>query len=427
MSANNKRIYPSQVGVQYFGTLQIQVICELGSRPVENATVKVFSKNEPNTIMEILSTDISGKTIEIELSAPPVEYSMEPIQYKPYSEYELTITAPGLQTVLINGVQILPKVKTIQHVTMPHNFKGSAEVKKFIIGPNFLYDNYPPKIYEDEIKAILSPGEIKPIVIPEFIIIHDGIPSDITAKNYYIEYKEYIKNVASGLIYATWSQETIYANILTILSFSLNRIYTNWYPRQGYNFTITSSTSYDQIWFNGRSIYCNISLAVDHIFNYFLSRPDILQPILTQSCLEAYVTHPNMLSLWGSKILGEQGFTAIDILHHYYGNTIYVGSTNHIAGITLVCPNMDLTVGSSSEKLIQIQKQLDILSHVYYEIPPTNMDGTYGEDTAAAVSAFQKIFDLPVTGIINTVTWYKISHIYARITRASDLYVEVKS
>ncbi|QHQ63553.1 peptidoglycan-binding protein [Anaerocolumna sedimenticola] len=415
----NNRINSTQEGRNYYGILQIQVVCELGSRPVENAEIQIFHKYDPNTVVDTLITDNSGKTIEIELPAPPIEYSMEPTNYQPYSEYRLVISAPGLQTIIIDSAQILPFVKTIQPVSMPRREDDTNISNTITIGPNYLFGNYPPKVYEDEVKTEIEEQVDKSVVIPEFIIVHDGLPSDLTATNYKIEYREYIKSVASSQIYATWPQETIYANILTRLSFSLNRIYTDWYHRLGYDFDITSSTAFDQIWFYGRNIDSNISLAVDYMFNYFLSLPDVRQPILTQACTGELITCQNMISLWGSKFLGDQDYKAIDILHTYYNETMYINYTNNITGIQ-AWPNVELSEGSRSDAVKLMQQYLLIISHVYSEIPIIEADGIFGPETKSAVMAFQKLFELPVTGTINAVTWYKIAQIYQRLTQASE-------
>ena len=418
MYTKNK-IYKAQTGKKYYGILQVHVVCELGSRPVENAEVRIFHKYDTNTVLDIISTDPSGKTREIELQTPPIEYSMEPINYQPYSEYRLVISAPGLQTVEIDSAQILPYVKTIQPVRMPRKGDEINANKIITIGPHFLYGNYPPKIYEDDVKNDIEAQVNKPVIIPEFIIVHNGLPSDITARNYKIEYREYIKNVVSSQIYATWPEETIYANILTRLSFSLNRVYTDWYHRQGYDFDITSSTAFDQIWIYGRNIDSNISLAVDYMFNYYLSLPDVKQPVLTQACIGKLVTCPNMISLWGSKFLGDQNYKAIDILHTYYNNTMYINYSTQITGLP-AWPDAELSEGSTSEHVKLMQQYLEVISHAYDEIPLIEADGVLGPKTKSAVMEFQKIFNLPVTGTIDVVTWYKIAQMYQRLIRASE-------
>ena len=186
---------------------------------------------------------------------------------------------------------------------------------------------------------------------------------------------------------------------------------------KGYDFTITSSTAYDHKWINNRNIFDSISLIVDEIFNSYLSRPNVKQPILTQYCDGKNVTCPGWLSQWGSKSLGDSGNSAIDILRSYYGNSIYVNTANTISGVPISYPGYELDIGSSGSKVMQVQEQLDKIATVYSNIPRITADGIYGEQTKAAVREFQKTFDLPQTGIIDFRTWYKISQIYVGVTR----------
>lgn len=425
MNTRKSRIYPTQTYTESFGKLQVQVVCEIGSRPVENATVQIFPKEGPTTAIEELSTDVSGKTIEIELPAPPLAYSMEPTGLQPYSEYIIVVQSAGLQTVKIDSAQILPYIKSIQPVRLPRKTSDTDEIKTILIGPHLLFGGYYPKIYEDEVKPSAestAPGtDANPIVIPEFVIVHDGIPMDKDAKNYTIEYKDYIKNVVTSSIYATWPQETIFANILAVLSFTLNRIYTDWYPSQGYNFTITSSTAYDNLWIYGRNIDSNISIVVDYFFEYYLSRPGIIQPILTQTCRGVLLDCPSMMSLWGSKFLGDKNYDATRILRYYYGESIFINSASQVSGIPKIWPDKDLSLGSEGEDVKLMQTQLNIISRAYTALPPLNENGVYDEQLEKDVQIFQTIFNLPVTGIIDSATWNKISQIFTRLTRASGL------
>ncbi|MGB8455446.1 MAG: peptidoglycan-binding protein [Anaerocolumna sp.] len=417
MSKKNIIVYPAQMGLRNNGILQVQVVSDVSAYPIENAVVQIFNKKDPATLLEKLTTDISGRTPEIELAAPSIEYSLEPTEFQPYTEYIVIVTAGGFQMVVINSAQVLPVIKSIQPVSMPPLVPGSDTIKAITIGSNYLSGTYTPNVYEDEVKDYAEEEGAKPVVIPEFIIVHNAIPSNSTAKNYKVEYVSYIKSVVSSQIYATWPQEAIYANILTILSFTLNRIYTKWYARQGYDFDITSTVAFDHKWFYGRNIYSNISNAVDYIFNYYLSRPGIIQPILTQYCRGELAVCPNLISLWHSKTLASQGYTAIEILRYSYGDTIYINSSNKITGVGLLWPGMDLILGSTGEAVQHIQNQLVVTAGAYKAITIPEDDGTYGPATVAAVSTFQEIFNLPVTGVVDAAAWYKISRVYARLTR----------
>ena len=201
------------------------------------------------------------------------------------------------------------------------------------------------------------------------------------------------------------------------MSFTLNRVYTEWYRNKGYNFTITSSTAYDHKWMKGKTIYESIDRVVDSLYNNFLSRPNIKQPILTQYCDGKRVSCPNWMTQWGSKALGDDGYTAIDILRYYYGSDMYINSAEIISGIPASYPGYNLTNGSSGEAVIQIQEQLNRIAQVYSAIPTINVDGIYGPATANAVKEFQRVFNLPQSGIVDYPTWYKISQIYVGVTK----------
>ena len=205
------------------------------------------------------------------------------------------------------------------------------------------------------------------------------------------------------------------------MSFALNRVYTEWYRGKGYDFTITSSTAYDQKWSFGRTIFSNISRIVDEIFNHYLSRPNVQQPILTQYCDGKNVSCSGWMTQWGSKYLGDQGYSPIEILRYYYGSSMYINSAEEIAGIPSSWPGTDLAVGSSGTKVRQIQLQLARISQAYPAIPTITADGIFGERTREAVEAFQRIFDLPVSGVVDFPTWYKISQIYVGVTRIAEL------
>ena len=193
------------------------------------------------------------------------------------------------------------------------------------------------------------------------------------------------------------------------------------YRNKGYNFTITSSTAFDQKWSYGRNIFSNISLIVDEMFQNFLSRPNVRQPILTQYCDGQRVTCPNWMTQWGSKYLGDQGYSAIEILRYYYGSNMYINSAEEISGVPSSWPGVVLTIGSSGSKVRQMQEQLNRIARTYPALPTITADGIYGPRTQEAVEKFQSIFGLPVTGDVDFRTWYKISEIYVGVSRIAEL------
>ncbi len=402
------------------GRLRIRVQSE--ARPVEDAQIAISYTGDPESTVEQVTTDADGQTELLELAAPPLEYSMEPSASQPYAEYTLQITAPGYEPVTISGAEILPDSTAIQEVRMvplvqPEDFQD------IVIPAHTLYGDYPPKIAEAEIKPVNQTGEIvlSRVVIPEFVVVHNGSPADSTAGDYYIRYRDYIKNVASSEIYATWPRATITANVLAIMSFTLNRVYTEWYRNKGFDFTITSSTAFDHKWIYGRNIFESISEVVDDVFENYLSRPNVKQPILTQYCDGQRVKCPNWMSQWGSKSLGDQGYSAIEILRYYYGSSMYINTAEEIAGIPLSWPGELLDIGTRGDKVEQIQEQLNAISNNYPRIPKIAVDGIYGERTQNAVRVFQEVFGLPETGVVDYRTWYKIQEIYVGVTRIAEL------
>lgn len=390
--------------------------------PVEGATVEISYSGDPESTVEQLTTDSSGQTPTIDLPAPPVEYSLEYSERQPYSEYTIRVTAPGFQDVDVSGSEILPESVSIQPVSMRPVIQGQ-NFRDYVIPDHTLWGLYPPKEPEDEIKPVTETGEIvlSRVVVPEYVVVHDGPPGDTGANNYYVRYKDYIKNVACSEIYATWTEDTIRANVLAIMSFTLNRVYTEWYRNKGYDFTITSSTAYDHKWMSGRNIFANISGIVDELFSNYLSRPNVRQPILTQYCDGQRVSCPNWLSQWGSQSLGKQGYSAIEILRYYYGDNLYINIAEEISGVPASWPRMDLTIGSTGPKVRQIQEQLNAVTDSYPAIPKVPDSGYYDEATAAGVRKFQEVFDLPVTGVVDYRTWYKIQEIYVAVTRIAEL------
>lgn len=405
------------------GLLQVNVISVINNFPISNATVRITNADSPDNTVDELTTNSSGQTQQISLDAPALEYSLTPSDVRPYSEYNLEISAPGYKTQYIKGTEILPDSTSIQPAALEPVDDPEPEENPIVIPEHTLYGNYPPKIAESEIKPVSESGEIvlSRVVVPQTIVVHDGVPTDSSSPNYYVPYRDYIKNVASSEIYATWPQATITANVLAIMSFTLNRVYTEWYRNQGYDFTITSSTAFDHKWIHGRNIYESISLIVDEIFDNYLSRPDVKQPILTQYCDGRQVTCPNWMTQWGSCSLGERGYSPIEILRHFYGPSIYINTAEQISGIPSSWPGQELTIGSSGQKVQQLQEQLDAIATVYSAIPRISVDGFYGPATSNSVREFQSIFGLPQTGVVDFRTWYKISHIYVGITRIAEL------
>lgn len=405
------------------GRLRMNVIGRSEGTPIPDARISLSYSGNPTETIEELKTDQSGNTEEVAVATPPLEYSMEPSERQPFSQFTINVTAEGYRPINISGIEVLPTELSIQNVELVTIDSPGNPVDNIVIPESTLFGNFPPKIPEDEVKPMAETGEIvlNRVVIPEYVVVHDGPPGDNTAANYYVKYRDYIKNVGSSEIYATWSDATIRANILAIMSFTMNRVFTEWYRGQGKNFTITSSTAYDHAFSFGRTIYKTISDVVDSMFENYLSRPNIQQPILTQYCDGERVTCPNWMTQWGSKFLGDQGYSAIEILRYFYGSDMYINTAESIAGIPASWPGYNLTLGATGAKVRQVQEQLARISKSYPAIPTVTPDGIYGPKTQEAVKKFQQVFGLPQTGIIDYNTWYKISAIYVAVTRIAEL------
>lgn len=400
------------------GFLQIKVTTESPVVPISGARVRISDPTD-GTVLQELTTNSSGQTEPVDLPTPPLEYSVNAGEPKPYASYSVTVFAEGFKTLHIGGVQLLPSGLALQPAALTPATAGGINVQNRYISPHTLWGDFPPKIPEDEVKPLPDADGLvvlpKP-VIPEYIIVHLGKPSDQGVPNEWVLFRDYIKNVACSEIYATWARETIKANVLAIISFTLNRVYTEWYRGKGYDFTITNSTAYDQSFVPGRTIFEEISVVVDDLFNTYITREGAGQPLLTQYC-DGRQTQCNGLSQWGSQALGEQGWDAISILRRYYGSDIYLAPAEKVEGVPMSFGGETLTVGSAGEDVRTIQLQLNRISENFPALPRVRADGVYGTETQEAVKTFQSIFLLPQTGDVDFATWYSISNIYVAVAQ----------
>ena len=408
------------------GTLQITVHSKTDNRPVENALVRISYTGDPNSVIEEVRTDSSGNTPVLQLKTPPLEYSLNASEEaQPYAEYSMQIKAEDFHQEEIAGTEVLPAVLAKTACPSESQARHCFGKTELSFLPIHFSMNIHQKIQESEIKPVHETGEIvlSKVVIPEYIVVHDGPVGDNSASNYYVRYRDYIKNVASSEIYATWPDDTIRANILAIMSFTLNRVYTEWYRNKGKDYTITSSTAYDHKWIRGRNIFDSIDRIVDELFENYLSRPNVRQPILTQYCDGERVQcrDRGWMTQWGSKRLGDQGYSAIEILRYFYGNDMYINVAEAISGIPASWPGYDLDIGTSGNKVRQIQEQLNTIAEAYPAVPVVTVDGIYGPETQNSVRIFQSIFGLDQTGIVDYPTWYKIQEIYVAVSRIAEL------
>ncbi len=255
--------------------------------------------------------------------------------------------------------------------------------------------------------------------VPQNITVHLGAPSS-SAANVTVPFVDYVKNVASSEIYPTWEESALRANILAIVSFALNRVYTEFYRSRGYPFDITSSTAYDQYFVNGRSYFTNVSRIVDELFDDYLRRPGFVEPLAAKFCNGTTVTCQG-LSQWGSQELAEQGLNSTQILRNYYGD-VEIVTNAPIRGIQSSYPGSPLRQGSSGPEVVVIQTALNRIAQDYPAIPKVpEVDGIFGSRTEASVRRFQEIFDLDVDGVVGKSTWYALVRLYTAVNRLSEL------
>lgn len=417
------------------GFLTVNVVDSRTNSPIQGATVNIYSTptesgQSQTTVYSNLKSDISGQVTNLSLPAPDISYSQQPSDVKPYSEYTVEVIANGYETVVINGTQLFATVESRQGVPMGERQRSRLSYSRqneviFNIPANTLWGNFPPKIPESDLKPLPAPTGFVVLdnpVVPEFIVVHDGLPEDTSAQNYWIPFKDYIKNVAASEIYSTWPTQTIYSNVIAIISFTLNRVYTEWYRSKGYSFTITSSTAYDHKFINNRNFFDTINIVVDDIFNTYIKRPPTArQPLLAQYCDGQKSQCPNQMTQWGSKDLGDQGKSYEEILRYFYGDEIIFEQAPVVSGVPVSYPNQTLQIGSNNRYVKTIQNQLNAISRSYPAIPKVKEDGIYGESTAESVKTFQRIFGLPQTGVVDFKTWYEISRVYVAVTKIASL------
>jgi len=418
------------------GYLTVSLIDSTNNRPIQNGSINIYSVSDDvtkasTTMYQNLLTNESGQVLDLILPAPDKEYSLDPTNtIRPYSQYIIEAVVDGYETVVIDGAQLFATIEARQDITMIPRTRSKLSYSRqneliFPIDEHTLYGIFPPKIPESSLKPLPPPTGFVVLdnpVVPEFIVVHDGLPENTSAENYWIPFKEYIKNVASCEIYSTWPEQTIYANVIAIISFTLNRVFTEWYRNKGYTFTITTSTAFDHKFVYKRNIFDTINVVVDDIFNTFIRRPPTSrQPLLAQYCDGQRTQCPNQMTQWGSKSLGDQGYSWENILRNFYGNELSFDQAPVVTGVPVSFPGYTLQIGSSGRYVRTIQNQINAIANNYPAIPKVQEDGIFGNNTAESVKVFQGIFGLPQNGVVDFKTWYEISRLYVAVTKIASL------
>jgi len=414
-----------------FLTIQTRIEDEL---PVI-AHVKITQPD--GTLLYETDTDASGSTKTFPLNTPDVSLTLDPNYLAPaYSVADVHVYADGYKTIHIHNVEIVDTQTAILPVNM-------VPLEDSDINPDVDIDIDPVALLQNPLRtridldpvALLDPaprnqvegisptarGVLREVFIPEFITVHLGVPTNTAARNVRIRFIDYIKNCTSSEIYPTWPHNALVANIHAIVTFTLNRVYTEWYRIRGFNFDITNSTAFDQAFRYGGPVFENISRIVDGIFNVYARRFGFQNPFFTSYCNGTTATCAG-LSQWGTVPLANQGLTPLQILHRFYPNDLELVTSDNIRGITESFPGTALSVGSSGASVRRMQNFLNRIRVNFPLIPRiTNPNGVFDDETREAVRTFQQIFNLSANGTIGRETWNRISFIHVGVSRLAEL------
>ncbi len=399
------------------GYLIIQARTAHDALPLSGVQIRIMDDQE-RTIYQ-LTTNESGETEKISLETLDRSLSLDPgFTGTPFISYNVLALANGFNSVHIVGIPILDEETAIQ----PIEFVPMREMQRT------------PTVTEIQIGApaastagvryqegpVTESRVLRQVVIPNPITVHLGNPGT-SASNVQVSFPDYVKNVASSEVYPTWPDASLRANIYAVITFALNRIYTEWYRSRGYSFDITSSTAYDQSFIYGRNIYESISRIVDEIFNEYVRRQGQNAPYFTSFCNGTTATCAG-LSQWGTVTLANQGYNPLQILRTYYPRDVEIAETNVITGIVSSYPGTALRTGSTGLDVQTIQTYLQRIRRNYPAIPAiTDPAGVFGDSTRAAVARFQSIFNLTPDGVVGKSTWNKLSYLYTSVTRLAEL------
>ncbi len=420
------------------GYLQIQARTAHEALPLSGVQIRILD-SRGNRVYE-LTTDESGETQTVPLETINKSFSQNPyFSGTPYTSYNVLAQRNGFNSLYISDIPIYDQETAILPLSLvpmqalqrqpiqteipigkPAVATGGPREQE---GPGIQMQAIPPSPIAESPQQQsndTTPRVLRQVVIPDPITVHLGAPS-ANAPNVQVSFPDYVKNVASSEIYPTWPDAALRANIYAIITFALNRVFTEWYRSRGYSFDITNSTAYDQAYVNGRPIYESISRIVDEIFNEYVRRQGQNAPYFTSFCNGTTSTCRG-LSQWGSVSLANQGLTPLQILRSYYPNDVEIAETNITTGVLSSYPGTPLRTGSTGLDVQTIQTYLNRIRQNYPAIPAiTDPPGVFQDSTRDAVTKFQRVFSLTPDGIVGKATWHKISSLYAGITRLAEL------
>ena len=402
------------------GILRIQAFAARQSAPVEGVTVNIVGDGFTAARM----TDAEGNAADVTLTAPDCALSLEEDNTTrlPYAVCSLTASKAGYRTVRIQGIQVFAGQVTLAQPEMIPETEEDRDVEDppIVIPPHPLFagGGGSGRAPADP----CAPRVLDRVIIPKNITVHLGKPA-ASARNVTVSFRRYIANVASSEVYPTWPESALRANIHCQISLALNRIYTEWYPSRGYSFNITNSTSYDQYYVHGRTVFDVMVRLTDDIFNTYLRKTGTVNPYYSEYCDGKSVTCPG-LKQWGTVTLAKQGKTPLQILKYYYGSNIEIVRTNNIQAIPQSYPGSPLRQGDSGTAVFTLQRQLNRIAKDYPFLGKLTVDGVFGPRMVSTVKTFQRQFNLTADGVVGRQTWYKISYIYVSVKDLAELTSE---
>ncbi len=399
------------------GYLIIQARMAHDALPLSGVQIWVMDAQEKRIYH--VTTDESGETERIALETLDGSLSLDPdFSGTPFISYDVLAIANGFNTIHIVGIPILDGETAIQPLEFipMREMQRTPTVTEIQIGVPAA--SMTGRRYQEG--PLTESRVLRQVVIPNPITVHLGSPN-ASVTNVQVSFPDYVKNVASSEVYPTWPEASLRANIYAIITFALNRIFTEWYRSRGYSFDITNNTAYDQYFIHGRNIYESISLIVDEIFNEYVRRQGQTAPYFTSFCNGTTSTCAG-LSQWGTVTLANQGLSPLQILRSYYPKDIEIAETNIITGVLSSYPGTALKTGSKGLDVQTIQTYLERIRRNYPAIPAiTDETGIFGESTRAAVAKFQSIFNLSSDGVVGKATWNKLSYLYTSVARLAEL------
>ena len=384
---------------------------------LQGATVEILNRGEKYI------TDRNG-TVRATVPAPNKSLSLTPNPpYRPYAVYDLRITMAGYVPINVYGLQVFDGIESLATYDMVRSDEAPLTGDDTItVPPHGIFTPSLPPVGENA-GWVFATQRDNAVTIPQNVTVHLGPPGS-DAVNVTVPFIDYIKSVASSEIYPTWPEQSLIANVNAEVTFVLNRLYTEWYPSQGYEFDVSASPAYDQYYVHRREVFGTIDRIVDMIFNNYIARRGFIEPIFAQFC-DGAKSACTGLSQWGTVTLANQGYQSLDIVRYYYGNNTEIRLAEITNGDMESYPGTPLAAGSAGADVMTVQNRLNRIAINYPAIPFITLpDGSYNGETEEAVRIFQQSFGLPQTGTVDEDTWYRIIYIYNAVKRLAELESE---